>query len=111
MALEGEWRNCPICRKYDHTSWHRCKPEWECAMEDKKPDWHIVRGSHPDDAVKEFAEQYDCEGDYTIVQAGDRGEFVILVRKPGEPKTIKRFKVYGESVPRYYANELQNEAI
>lgn len=100
------WGRCTSCAEYGYLP-HGCV-EFEIAMEDKRsePYWSTLYARDMELAAEKFADRYDCEGDYTIVRAGDGGEFYILVRKPEEPDTMKRFHVYGESVPQYHAREV-----
>lgn len=79
-------------------------------QENGEPYWHEFYASDPEHAVEKFADAYDRDGDYTIVQAGSGGEFVILVRKLAEPETVMRFRVYGESVPQYHAEQITETA-
>jgi hypothetical protein len=114
-AAEGgrgmsELKTCPECGVLDFfggrfTS-HRCRPLWECRDEDAdEDDWRQVRASDSEDAAEDYAQNYDSNGDYQIIAGGT---IVVLVRKVGaEAKSIERFRVNGETVPRYYAEKLE----
>lgn len=101
----ADYGRCPKCERFGWLP-HACK-EFECATDwNQDPEWTTVHAMDAEQAVERYAEDYDCEGDYTIIKAGDRGETIIRVREMGDEGGGKKFHVYGESVPQYHAREL-----
>jgi hypothetical protein len=104
--MEG-FQRCPNCNKF---GWfgekfgreHQCAPIWEARLLETKweNDWIEVRAHDAEEAAREFCEQYDSDGDYSIIQ---RGSAEVEVRKPGEDG-VTIFDVSAESVPTYYAH-------
>lgn len=102
----ADYGHCVKCGRHGWLP-HACM-EFEVAFEDcgrGEPYWSTVSALDAERAAEQFAEASDCEGDYTIIKAGDRGNTVVLVRGADGGK-IMRFGVYGETVPQYYAREL-----
>ena len=105
-----KYERCTICDHFGFTDTHRCPPLWECAIEEPgEPYWQEVCARDRETAAEKFAESYDNDGDYTIIQAGDGGDTVVLVREPEKPDTVKRLHVWGEMVAHYNAEELTQE--
>jgi hypothetical protein len=99
------WGKCARCGKYAFLP-HSCK-EFECALEQgSEPDFGTVWARDAEEAAEAYAEDYDCYGDYTIIQDGDRGTNVVLVREPDSETPPLRFHVIGETVPEYHAYPL-----
>lgn len=100
---------CPTCKKYDSLGHHVCAPIWEVAIDQGKNSelyWQECRAQSEEAAAERYADDYDCQGDYTIIQAGDGGETEILVRRPNGVGGVKRFHVVGETVAQYHAREI-----
>lgn len=60
-----------------------------------------------DSAAEKFAESYDGDGEYTILQ---RGSAVIEVRKP-DSSEVQVFDIAAESVPQYTAFVSEEEPV
>jgi hypothetical protein len=109
-AVNMEYKRCTVCGKYGWVGSHVCDPEWEWSYEDptKNPDdetvWssRMVRARDAQGAAELAAEAYD-EGDYNLVGGA---EAQIWIRLQGQKETSK-WNISGESVPRYYANEVK----
>lgn len=104
---------CKVCDEYSWSGLHECPPCWEVALVEDypnwQPDWVPIFAYDPEQAAERFAKQYDCESaEYAIVSSGESGEWYVLVKKDNK---IHKIRVWGESAPRYYANEIscQNE--
>lgn len=94
------WGRCPNCHRYGHLP-HGCIA-YEVAMAETPDYWFTIYATDAESAIEAFAEQYDCEGDYTIVQAGESGDFKVLCRLEGNEESQQLYSVYGEAVPKYY---------
>lgn len=91
-------------------SGHVCPPIFEVRFADTKnygDRWDDVRETSAESAAEKFAEEYDQSNEYNILQQGDRCEEVIEVRD--RDGTVTRWRVHGESVPHYYAEEAETE--
>lgn len=64
-------------------------------------EWKPVLGFDFEDAAEVFAEDYDCDGDYTL-SAGNTTK--ILVKD--ENNTIKKFSISAEHLTHYRAIEV-----
>jgi len=83
---------------------HRCPPKFDVIDADGgygKDPWQWAKAIFAHDAetaAEKYADQSDCEGDYSIIRGN---EATILVRD--EAGEITRWTVTGESVPSYSA--------
>lgn len=94
---------------------HKCPPEWELISEDectynhgwRPPEWTLVYAYDEEEAAEKWAEEYDCNGDYTIVGGSPA---VVYTRKVADenfigPTFARRWSVSGESRLHYSADE------
>lgn len=100
MALN--YGRCEKCGDYGFMP-HGCMLFEVCR--EGEGEWSEQYGLDPEHALKRWAEDDDCYGDYTIVQAGERGELHMLIRQALHPDEVKRFHVFGEMVAKYHAHE------
>lgn len=102
--MMSDYGRCERCGSFGWLP-HGCR-EFECAFDDGNPGWIALWARDMEIAAEKYAEQTDCEGDYTVIQAGENGNFIVMVREPENDSTIKKFHVYGETVPEYHAREV-----
>ncbi len=97
--------NFDQCEKCGGYGWmpHRCMLFEVCR--EGEDSWEPQYGLDLEDALTKWAEASDCQGDYTIVQAGECGETFMLIRQGLHPAEVKRYRVFGEIVPKYHAHE------
>lgn len=102
----SDYQRCKRCGEYGWTGesaqrfgFHTCLPMWECRIAGNGDDWDEVYAREAEQAAEKFCDQYDSNGDYTIIQAG---EAEVDVRRPGEDE-ITQWKIAAESVPHYRA--------
>jgi len=81
---------------------HECNPRWTVHEEDNPDSAAEVYAIDASDAAEQWAARHDDEGDYDI--CGEGAEYVVVVEGPNTE--IFRFKVTGEMIPSYYAEEL-----
>lgn len=99
---------CPTCEEWVFSKYHRCNPVWLVAIVEgeEQPadgDYIKIRAADEQEAAEKGAEEDDCSSaEYSILKHYD-GDYVAWVRLP-KPK---RFKVTGEAVPQYYAEEIE----
>lgn len=84
---------------------HTCPPlflVWEdgCTEEDASR----IYATDSEEAAKRWGMEDDQNGDYLIV--GQRAEPLVSVRRI-DSDTIQRFRVTGEAVPEYHAEDLK----
>ena len=98
---------CPKCDEYIYESSilsHKCHPiflVWE--SENDETDAREVRAFDEESAAEKWAEEDDCNSaEYDIISGND---VEVTVKAPDG--TIKKFKVSGESVPQYHADEVE----
>lgn len=94
--------DCKKCRAFCITSTHVCPPVWLIWCEEDgatEEDADEIRAWSAETAVEEWADEYDCGNDYTIVRGG---ETTVSVR--GEDGELLRYAVTGETVTRYSAS-------
>ena len=105
---------CSICGKFkfEHRSFltgqHRCPPGWWCWISDEGWDYeeedgravYAIRAKY---AAAEFIERWDNGGDYVCI-GGDEMEVSV---KPLGGGDVQVFKVTGEMVPEYWAEEVR----
>jgi hypothetical protein len=100
--MPSEYRECPICKRWDWSGSHRCWPEWQWRIWGDGDDWCIVRARDAEEAAELAAEVYDAD-DYSLLGGG---ETVIETRAPGS-ETVTRWCCSGETVPRYHARQIE----
>lgn len=114
MAIALSW--CRVCGKADwNDGRHRCPPKWEVEVDyGRKGEraWEgsrTVRAGDEESAAEEWADRYDSYGDYTIVGGAEQ---VIRIRPASsdDDAAWKVFRVTGEHVPRYRAEELYEKS-
>jgi DNA topoisomerase VI subunit B len=95
-------KECPRCkhfRLYDcRCILFQCAQPWKGKVQEV--DWNNVYAIDAETAAEEYAENSDCENDYTIIR---NGEAEIWVRDP--ENNIVVFDITSESVPQYSATE------
>ena len=92
---------CRRCNDYKVFGPSTCQCKlFECGepYKDEVTDWHEFYAFDAESAAEKCAEQFDCEGDYTIIRHGS-GE--IWTRD--EAGSIQKWEVEAESVPSYNA--------
>lgn len=85
-----------------------CLPAWivRAADDDSAFDPKPIHASDAGEAAEKWAERDDSYGDYSIVGGN---EIEVLVRPYDEPDAKPlRFRVTGESVPTYTADEIED---
>jgi hypothetical protein len=102
---------CQRCNEFSFGEGnHRCPPEWiawnrDCHGDDPA-EGDRVFAHDAEAAAEKWAEIYD-QDDYPLMSGGDAEVVITPANGEGEPK---RFTVYGESSPTYYAREITDEA-
>lgn len=87
---------------------HRCPPKFEVIDADGgygDDPWRwakTIYAHQPDDAAEKYADESDCEGDYTIIRGSPA---TILVRD--SQGNVTHWEVSGESVPSYTAHAIE----
>jgi hypothetical protein len=103
---------CMTCGEFLYSSGrHACPPVYEARFdrpEKDDRDWQNVRARGAEAAAEKFAEEYDIYNEYNILRQGDRCEEIAEVRD-GEG-AITRWRITAESLPHYYANEVEGTA-
>lgn len=106
-----DYSYCPACRTFHAFSRHL--PEFRVRTDEERvgtrfPDdddyFCTIHATDPEDAAQRFAEQHDEGGDYTIV--GGSPEVVIVQDARGRRT---RWRVSGETVAVYHAEEVEEE--
>lgn len=91
--------------------YHKCKPVWLvaiiCGEEQPADDDYVeVRGFDAEEAAIVAAEEDDCNSaEYAILRHYDC-DYYAWVKETHESKP-QRFKITGEAVPQYYAEEIK----
>ena len=96
----SEYSRCAVCKEFDVTSRHRCKPSWKC-------------GSEPDELYKTVfaadaataAEEFACYRDQSDCDCNEQNSQVFVET----PEGVKRFSIRMEMTPLYYAKEIPME--
>jgi len=86
---------------------HRCDPQWCVWNPEHDPGHEHARPIHAlnaEFAAEKWAEQEDGGGDYTIVSGSPE---VVHVKPWGEDGPVQRFRVSGEMVAQYSADEIE----
>ena len=101
---------CSTCGDWVFSKYHKCDPIWFVAIvegEEQPVDeaYRQVRAPDEEEAAKKRAEDRDCwNADYEIMKG--YGDYVAWVKAAADAKP-RRFKVTGEAVPQYYAEEIK----
>lgn len=101
---------CPTCEEWVFSKFHKCKPIWLVAIVEgeEQPaddDYSEVRASDEEDAAEKAVEEDDSNSaEYSVLKGND--DYVAWVKAVADAKP-KRFKVTGEAVPQYYAEEIE----
>lgn len=103
---------CPTCGKWMmFPKSHQCPPIFEVIDEDggygDEDPWQWaskIYARDPETAAEKWADENDCNGDYTIIRGN---EAKISVR--AADGTITRWIVTGESVPEYTARSADDD--
>ncbi len=95
-------KDCPRCGHFRLRECRcilfQCAQPWKGQVDEVS--WRDVYAVDAETAAEEYAENSDCEGDYTIIR---NGEAEIWVRDPENRVTV--FDITAESVPEYRATE------
>lgn len=98
---------CTTCRAY-HVGPHHL-PEFRAGIpdyEDCDPrDYRVTHARDAQEAARRYAEQFDADGDYTIVRGSDA--IVVVLDDMGN---MSRWRVSGETVAVYRADEIIQDA-
>ena len=92
------------------SSVYECQPVWLVAIVEgeEQPaddDYCEVRAADEEEAAEKGAEEDDCNSaEYSVLKG--RGDYVAWVKAAADAKP-KRFKVKGEAVPQYHAEEIE----
>lgn len=99
----SDFQKCTECGEFDWIRTHTCPPLWEVQIAEYMHDEIRTVRAHSDElAAEKFAELYDAEGDYPIV---DGPATTVKVRRYStDDWTI--FEVEGETVPSYTATKV-----
>lgn len=94
---------CPRCKDYKFSGPSLCncqRFEGGVPWKDDVTDWHEVYAMDAEDAAEKCAEEFDSDGDYTIIKHGS-GE--IWTRdKDG---LVQKWDIEAEAVPSYSARQ------
>lgn len=108
MSISDPLIWCVSCKTHHKSSHHWPEFEIVCAYHDiGTPGGDPSRKVHapsPEAAATRWAEEFDADGDYTIVQGSSED---VEVYRDG--KLCGRYQVSGESVPEYSAIEILKE--
>lgn len=102
---------CSTCGEWVFSKYHKCQPIWLVAIVEgeelpKDDDYCEVRASDAEEAAEKAAEEDDSNsGEYSILKHYDT-QYVAWVKAAADAKP-KRFKVTGEAVPQYHAEEIE----
>ena len=110
-----EMKPCPKCGCYEwrHRSWrtgkHVCPPRFlVCLPEyhgDGVDDGQYVHAPDPESAAEKWAEKYDSEGDYPVLDGGP-----ITVRVADSDGTVTHWKITAEASVNYYTEDADGGA-
>lgn len=101
---------CPTCEEWVFSKFHKCQPIWLVAIVEgeEQPaddDYSEVRAADEGDAAATGAEEDDSNSaEYSVLKG--HGAYVAWVKAAADTKP-RRFKVTGEAVPHYYAEEIE----
>lgn len=101
---------CPKCAEWVFSKYHKCKPVWLVAIVEgeEQPaddDYCEVRASDEAEAAEKGAEEDDSNSaEYSVLKG--HGDYAAWVKAAADAKP-KRFKVTGEAVPQYHAEEIE----
>lgn len=104
-------KHCPTCNEWAPSKYHKCKPLWLAAIvegeeQPRDDDYSEVRASSEEEAAEKAAEEDDSNSaEYSILKHYD-AQYVAWVKAATGAKP-KRFKVTGETVPQYHAEEVK----
>jgi hypothetical protein len=113
---------CSKCNKYSlYSSSHKCPPQWRCWNIDIYGEdihgGHLFYGWDAGDAAREWAAWSDLD-EHALLDGAL--EEVLIVREDDYKKVqdeenpeslleVKKFSVYGEAQPVYYAREIEGK--
>jgi len=92
---------------YPHKE-HTCPPAWRVYEPENDPGMvepYKIYARDPEEAAEKWADQHDSDYDYEILEAGADGPGMVLAVDTQDGK--KWFKVTGEAVPQYSAEEME----
>ena len=91
---------CKLCGRYTWVGEHKCPPEWfvKCAEVGSQG---VFYADTPQEAAEVWAQKWDQD---FVILAGDT--YVVEVMKLGAEVETSRWRVAGESIPRYYATRV-----
>lgn len=101
---------CSTCNEWVFSKYHKCDPVWLVAIVEgeEQPaddDYCEIRASDEEEAAEKGAEEDDSNsGEYSVLEG--YGKYVAWVKAAVDAKP-KRFKVTGEAVPQYHAEEIE----
>lgn len=90
--------------------YHKCDPVWFVAIvegeeQPEDDDYREVRAADAEEAAAKGAEEEDSDSaEYSVLKGN--GDYVAWVKAAADAKP-RRFKVTGEAVPQYYAEEIE----
>ena len=99
-----------MCAEWVFSKFHRCNPVWLVAIVEgeEQPaddDYSEVRASDEEEAAEKAAEEDDSDSaEYGILKGWS--DYVAWVKAAADAKP-KRFRVTGEAVPQYHAEEIE----
>src|SRR5262245_34150961 len=100
---------CKRCDQWTSKPWDcRCQ-KFEIFMPykaDQEIDWEDaseVWATDAEEAVEQYCDKYDCEGDYTIIHAGGCDLIYCRGEDPEGNTEITKWKVTAETEINYYA--------
>ena len=100
---------CLTCGEWIFSKYHKCDPIWLVAIVEgeEQPaddDYCEVRAADEEEAAEKGAEEDDSNSaEYSVLKGW--GAYVAWVKAAADAKP-KRFKITGEAVPQYHAEEI-----
>lgn len=100
---------CSTCGEWVYSKYHKCEPVWLVAIvegeeQPRDDDYSEVRAADEEEAAEKAAEENDNSAEYSVLKGN--GDYVAWVKAAADAKP-RRFKVTGESVPQYHAEEIE----
>lgn len=103
-------KSCLTCKEWVFSQYHTCQLLWLVAIVegDEQPaddDYCEVRAADEEEAAERGAEEDDSNSaEYSVLKG--HGDYVAWVKAAADAKP-KRYRVTGEAVPQYHAEEIE----
>jgi len=95
---KSDYKKCDICGEWDWSNTHKCPPIMYFKHENWGEDWEEIRAHDHEDAAEKFAEMYNDDGDYSLMDL----EVDVLI---SDGKIEKTFVVSAETSIEYFVKE------